>query len=110
MFFDGRVDGDVQHLKLLDDPYLPVARPGAFPDGPVPLARLHGAPMVAHPPVCDQARVEQELARNAVRPHIVFRLGAPGGCRVSAAGLLRLPLRPTVAGKGRLSHVYALLR
>ena len=101
---------DVQHLKLLDDPYLPVARPGAFPDGPVPLAQIHGAPMAAHPPVCDQARVEQELARNAVRPHIVFRLGAPGGCRVSAAGLLRLPLWHTVAGKGRLSHVYALLR
>ena len=73
MFFDGRVEGDVQHLKLLDDPYLLVARPGAFPAGPVPLARLDGAPMVAHPPICDQARIEQELARAAVRPHIVFR-------------------------------------
>jgi DNA-binding transcriptional LysR family regulator len=29
--------------------------------------------MVAHPPICDQARVEQVLARGAVRPHIVFR-------------------------------------
>ena len=73
IFFDGRVNGDVQHLKLLDDPYLLVARPGAFPGGPVPLARLDGAPMVAHPPICDQARVEQVLARGAVRPHIVFR-------------------------------------
>ena len=73
MFFDGRTDADVQHLKLLDDPYLLVARPGAFPDGPVPLARLDGAPMVAYPPICDQARVEQVLARGAVRPHIVFR-------------------------------------
>ena len=73
MFFDGRAGGDVHHLKLLDDPYLLVARPGAFPGGPVPLARLDGAPMVAHPPICDQARVEHELARRAVRPHIVFR-------------------------------------
>ena len=73
MFFDGRAGGDVQQLKLLDDPYLLVARPGAFPGGPVPLAHLDGAPMVAHPPICDQARVEQELARRAVRPHIVFR-------------------------------------
>ncbi len=73
MFFDGRVDGDVQHLKLLDDPYLLVARPGAFPAGPVPLARLDGASMVAYPPICDQARVEQVLARGAVRPHVVFR-------------------------------------
>ena len=73
MFFDGRAGAGVQHLKLLDDPYLLVARPGAFPAGPVPLARLDGAPMVAYPPICDQARVEQELARRAVRPHIVFR-------------------------------------
>ena len=73
MFFDGGAGGDVQHLKLLDDPYLLVARPGAFPGGPVPLARLDGAPMVTHPPICDQARVEQELARRAVRPDIVFR-------------------------------------
>ncbi len=73
MFFDGRVDANVEHLKLLDDPYLLVATPGAFPSGPVPLARLDGTPMVAHPPICDQARIEQVLARGAVRPHIVFR-------------------------------------
>lgn len=73
MFFDGRVDGDVEHLKLLDDPYLLVARRGTFPDGPVPLARLDGAPMVAHPPICDQARVEQALAGRGIRPRIVFR-------------------------------------
>jgi DNA-binding transcriptional LysR family regulator len=73
LFFDGRAGGDLQHLKLLDDPYLLVARHGTFPDGPVPLARLDGAPMVAHPPICDQDRIEQELARRAVRPDIVFR-------------------------------------
>jgi DNA-binding transcriptional LysR family regulator len=73
MFFDGRVDGDVEHRKLLDDPYLLVARRGTFPDGPVPLAHLDGAPMVAHPPICDQARVEQALAGHGVRPRIVFR-------------------------------------
>jgi DNA-binding transcriptional LysR family regulator len=73
MFFDGRVDGDVEHRKLLDDPYLLVARRGTFPDGPVRTAQLDGAPMVAHPPICDQARMEQALARRGVRPHIVFR-------------------------------------
>jgi DNA-binding transcriptional LysR family regulator len=77
MFFDGRVDGNVhgkvEHLKLLDDPYLLVARRGAFPDGPVRPAELDGAPMVAHPPICDQARMEQALARRGVRPQIVFR-------------------------------------
>jgi DNA-binding transcriptional LysR family regulator len=72
-FFDGRVGGDVTHLKLLDDPYLLVSRAGAFPGGPVPLARLDGLPMVAHPPVCDQVRVERTLARGGIRPHFVFR-------------------------------------
>ncbi len=73
MFFDGRVDGDIEHLKLLDDPYLLVARPGTFPDGPVRLTQLDSAPMVAHPPICDQARMEQALAHAGVRPHVVFR-------------------------------------
>ena len=73
MFFDGRVDGDVEHRKLLDDPYLLVARRGTFPDGPVRPARLDGAPMVAHPPICDQARLEQTLARRGVRPQFVCR-------------------------------------
>jgi DNA-binding transcriptional LysR family regulator len=73
MFFDGRADGDLQHLKLLDDPYQLVAAPGAYPDGPVPLARLDGTPMVAHPPICHQARIEQALAHAGVRADIVFR-------------------------------------
>ncbi|ALG15065.1 LysR family transcriptional regulator [Kibdelosporangium phytohabitans] len=73
LFFDGRVDGDFEHLKLLDDPYFLVARRGTFPDGPVGTAELDGVPMVAQPPICDQARLEQELARRGVRPRIVFR-------------------------------------
>ncbi len=73
MFFDGRVDGDVVHLKLLDDPYVLVAPRGAFPEGPVELASLHRAPMVAWPPTCDQPRVEQMFAGNNVEPQIVFR-------------------------------------
>jgi DNA-binding transcriptional LysR family regulator len=73
-FFDGRAaDGAVEHLKLLDDPYLLVARRGTFRDGPVRLAQLDGAPIVAPPPICDQVRVEQTFARGGVRPQIVFR-------------------------------------
>jgi DNA-binding transcriptional LysR family regulator len=73
MFFDGRVDDNVEHRKLIDDPYLLVSRRDAFPDGPVRLAQLDGAPMVAHPQICDQVRVEQALAHAGVRPQIVFR-------------------------------------
>lgn len=73
LFYDGRIDGDVEHRKLLDDPYLLVAGAGAFPDGPVPLERLDGAPMVAWPLICDQPLLEQAVARGGARPQIVFR-------------------------------------
>src|SRR5690349_8889726 len=49
VFFDGRLTGDVEQTKILDDPYVLVARRGQFPQGPVPLQALRGAPMVAQP-------------------------------------------------------------
>ncbi|WP_331770064.1 LysR family transcriptional regulator (plasmid) [Embleya sp. NBC_00888] len=73
LFYDGRIDGDVEQLKLLDDPYLLVARAGTFPDGPVPPALLDGAPLLAWPPTCDQPRLEEAIARSGARPQIVFR-------------------------------------
>jgi DNA-binding transcriptional LysR family regulator len=73
LFYDGRIDGDTEHLKLLDDPYLLVARPADFPDGPVQLKQLDGGPMVAWPSTCDQPSLEQALTRSGARPRIVFR-------------------------------------
>jgi DNA-binding transcriptional LysR family regulator len=73
LFYDGPVTGDVESIKLLDDPYLLVARRGDFPDGPVRVRHLDGVPMVAWPLTCDQPRMEQALARAGARPQIVFR-------------------------------------
>ena len=73
LFYDGLIDDDVDSVKLLDDPYLLVARPGEFPDGPVRAADLDGGGMVAWPATCDQPRMEQALERNGARPRIVFR-------------------------------------
>jgi DNA-binding transcriptional LysR family regulator len=73
LFYDGRVHGDVDCQKLVDDPYLLVTRPGDLPEGPVGLKRLDGIPMVAWPATCDQPRMEQALARSGARPQIVFR-------------------------------------
>lgn len=73
LFHDRPLDGDVEHVKLLDDRYLLVAAPGAFPDGPVPLERLDGVPMVAWPSTCDQPRMEEALVRGGAAPKIVFR-------------------------------------
>jgi DNA-binding transcriptional LysR family regulator len=76
LFYDRPLDGDVEHVRLVDDPYLLVARPGDLPDGPVPLARLDRRAMVGCHPTCDQAWMDRALADAAARPRIVFR--SPG--------------------------------
>jgi DNA-binding transcriptional LysR family regulator len=73
LFYDGLVDDDVESAKLLDDPYVLVARPGDFGDGPVPLAELKGRPMVAWPATCDQPVMERALRSSGAQPRIVFR-------------------------------------
>jgi DNA-binding transcriptional LysR family regulator len=73
LFYDGLIEGDTEHVKLLDDPYLLVAVAGAFPDGPVSLPLLDDHPIVAWPLKGDQADLEHALARGGARPRIVFR-------------------------------------
>lgn len=73
LFYDGRVRGEVEHRKLLDDPYLLVARPGDFSVGPTRVRDLDGVPLVAWPAMCDQPRMEQALIDGGAQPRIVFR-------------------------------------
>lgn len=73
LFYDGILDGELEHLKLLDDPYLLVAPRGEFDEGPVRAKELDGVPTVAWPPICDQPRMELALARGGARPNVVFR-------------------------------------
>lgn len=73
LFHDGPIDGDVDHIKLLDEQYLLVADRDAFPDGPVPVRLLDNAPMVAWPPTFHQRWLERTLAAAGARPRIVFR-------------------------------------
>jgi DNA-binding transcriptional LysR family regulator len=73
LFYDGRIEGDVEHVKLLDEPYPLVAGSGAFPDGPVPVKLLDDAPMVAWPPTFHQRWLERTLASAGAQPRIVFR-------------------------------------
>lgn len=103
LFFDGQVSGDVTQIKVLDDPYVLVARRGEFPTGPVPLTALHGAPMVAQPPICDQARVERVYSEAGVAPLIVFRTAdnrgvismVRAGMGVAVMPLLVLDIHPS---------------
>ncbi|MGH3584897.1 MAG: LysR family transcriptional regulator [Pseudonocardia sp.] len=73
LFHDGRIGGTVEHVELLDEPYLLVARAGVFPDGPVRVPLLDDAPMVSWPPTHHQKWVERTLAAEGARPRIVFR-------------------------------------
>jgi DNA-binding transcriptional LysR family regulator len=73
LFYDGRLEGDVEHVKLLDEQYFLVARAGAFPDGPVRVKLLDDAPMVAWPPTYHQRWLERVLASAGAQPRIVFR-------------------------------------
>ncbi len=73
LFYDGRIDGDIEYVKLLDEQYLLVAGVGAFPDGPVRVKLLDDAPMVAWPPTYHQTWLERALASAGAQPRIVFR-------------------------------------
>ena len=99
LFHDGRIEGDVEHVKLLDEPYLLVAGVGAFPDGPVRVKLLDDAPMVAWPPhlspemVGAGARQRGRTATDRVpnrrpRNHLV---DGAGGHRLGGAAMARPP-------------------
>jgi DNA-binding transcriptional LysR family regulator len=73
LFHYRRIGGDVEHVDLLDEPYLLVTGADAFPEGPVPVKLLDNAPMVAWPPNYHQTWLDRTLADNGARPRIVFR-------------------------------------
>ncbi len=76
LFYDGPIEGDVERVKLVHDPYLLVTRAGDFPDGPVRLQQLDGRPMIGCHLTCDQRWMDPALADGGARPRIVFR--SPG--------------------------------
>lgn len=73
LFHDGPVEGDVEHVALLEEHYLLVVGAGTFPDGPVRVELLDDAPMVAWPPTHYQRWLERTLARAGAQPRFVFR-------------------------------------
>jgi len=73
MFFDGPGRDDLNRQLLLEDDHVLIAPRGVLPPGPVRLQALDGAPMVALPAICDQARVEEAFAAAHIAPHFVFR-------------------------------------
>ncbi len=109
LFHDGRIEGDVEHVKLLDEPYLLVACAGTFPDGPVRVKMLDDAPMVAWPRTYHQKWLERELASAGAQPRVVFRttghetILAMVGAGIGSGVLPGLALRGDVWSDHRLS-------
>ncbi|MDQ7808665.1 LysR family transcriptional regulator [Amycolatopsis sp. A133] len=73
LFHDGPVEGEVEQVKLFDEPYLLVTGAGAVPDGPVRAKLLDDVPMVAWPLTHHQRWLERTLARAGAQPRFVFR-------------------------------------
>jgi DNA-binding transcriptional LysR family regulator len=73
LFYDGPLDDDVESVKLLDDPYVLIARPGEFSDEVVRLADVGERATVAWPATCDQPHLERALRLAGAQPRIVFR-------------------------------------
>jgi DNA-binding transcriptional LysR family regulator len=73
LFYDGLIGEDSDHVLLMDDPYLVVARPDELPAGRLPVEALDGKAVVAWPATCDQPRLEQALANAGAQLRIVFR-------------------------------------
>jgi len=96
-FVVGPPGDDVEFIKLLDDPYVLVARRGDFAPGSVALDRLDGAPMVAFPQTCDHNRVEAILSGRGVRPVVVFRTEDNGAVLAMVRAGMGSALMPTLA-------------
>ena len=73
LFFDRPLDGEVEHVKLIDDPYLLVALPGDLPDGPVSMAQLDDRPMIGCHEPCDRIWMDPAIRDAGAHPRIAFR-------------------------------------
>ena len=94
IFWVRPIDGDIESVKLLDDPYVLLARRGDFPTGPVRLDDLDGVQMVAFPRARSATcgRVEAAFAAAGVSPLVVFRTADNG----AVASMVRAGMGPAV--------------
>ena len=72
-FVVGERTGNLESLRLLDDPFVLVTARGALPDEPFPTAQLDGATLVGYPPGGCQDIVEERLRTYGADPTFVFR-------------------------------------
>lgn len=77
-FVAADVTGAYEQRHLFDDPFVVVARPGQYPDGPVSLNDLIDEPMVGQRENSCQLMNEAGLRAAGLDPHYVFRTNDNG--------------------------------
>jgi DNA-binding transcriptional LysR family regulator len=77
-FVVAELAGPYERRHLFDDPFVVVARPGQFPDGPVALDDLADEPMVGQHANSCQLMNEAGLRAAGLEPHYVFRTNDNG--------------------------------
>jgi DNA-binding transcriptional LysR family regulator len=78
-FVVGDMSDEFDHVHLIDDPFVLVARPGQFPDGStVAVGELVGEPMIGQHPNSCQLLNEAGLRAIGFEPNYVFRTNDNG--------------------------------
>ena len=77
-FWVGDPPAGADGVHLLDDPFVLLARPGQFPDGPVSLDGVSAEPMIGQHPNSCQLINEAGLRAQGIEPNYVFRTGDNG--------------------------------
>lgn len=92
---DSAVPDTFERRHLLDDPFVLLAPPGAFPDGPVEIEELIGQPMIGQHANSCQLLNEAGLRAAGCEPSYVFRTNDNGTVAAmvrAGMGLAVLPL------------------
>ena len=97
LFSGSLIDDDVESVKLLDDPYVLVARPGEFTDDVVRLVDMGQRAVVAWPSTCDQPRMEHALQVAGAGPQVVFRSASNEALLAMVAAGLGIAFLPKLA-------------
>jgi len=100
-FLDSVGPADADRVEVFRDEHVVLAQRGALPAGSVTLADLDGRPMVALPPICDQAVVEGAFAVAGVAPEIVFRTADNQGITSMVRAGLGVAVMPVLAVWGQ---------
>ena len=105
-FYVGRLPEPFETVHLLDDPFVLLARPGQFPDGPTSLTRIAREPMVGQHHNSCQLMNEEGLRAAGLAPNYVFRSNDNGTVAAmvrAGMGVAVLPLLCVDPGDRRIT-------